>query len=180
MSAARRPRRGAAASPGTDHISAIHVLAAKLGMDDSARRDLMHTLVGKRSCSEMSPAQRARVRTHMDDLVQRQSGCAPAAGHGAARRTTAEERDAAKAAASPRERKVWALWHALHRAGAVDSPDDAALYTWVQRTVQVSAPRFCTAAQLDTCIEALKAWLQRAGAGQAGQADRRSGHVGRA
>ena len=69
----------------------------------------------------------------------------------------------AKAAASPRERKVWALWHQLHRDGLVNNPSRAALDAWVERTVHVSALRFATAAQLDTCIEALKSWQQRGG-----------------
>ena len=37
------------------------------------------------------------------------------------------------------------------------------LNAWVQRTVHVSALAFANAAQLDTLIEALKAWQQRGG-----------------
>jgi hypothetical protein len=43
----------------------------------------------------------------------------------------------------------------------VRQPQRAALNAWVERTVHVSALRFATNAQLDTVIEALKAWQER-------------------
>lgn len=159
----------------TQHTAAIHTLATKLRMSDDARRDLMQALTavpggngkpgqpGKRSCSDMSTAERALVREHLQRLVQRRGLGAPLPAGKMVRgqRMSPDEFAAAKKAASPRERKLWALWHALHRAGLVERTDRAALDAWVARQVQVSALRFCTVAQLDTCIEAAKAWLKR-------------------
>ena len=52
----------------------------------------------------------------------------------------------------------------VHAADLLPVPmSRAALDAWVERTVHVSALRFCTAAQLDTWIEALKAWQARGG-----------------
>ena len=66
-----------------------------------------------------------------------------------------------KASASPKERKVWALWNQLHRDGIVRDRSAIALNAWVERTVHVSALRFATGPQLDTLIEALKSWQDR-------------------
>ena len=156
-----------------DHISAIHTLAGRLGLSEGARRDVMQMLVGKRSCSEMTVAERAAVRQHLARQVERQGPqqFGPAAAgvadgsagrSGRAQRMTPAEFARAKAQASPRERKVWALWHALQHAGLITHADRAALDAWVLRTVGVSTLRFCTTAQLDTCIEALKVWGKRA------------------
>ena len=69
--------------------------------------------------------------------------------------------DQLKANASPKERKVWALWHQLGRDGVVHNTSAAALNAWVERTVHVSALRFANDAQLDALIEGLKAWQLR-------------------
>lgn len=53
------------------------------------------------------------------------------------------------------------MWHQLHRDGLVDNPGAPALNAWVRRQVGVDALRFCTGPQLDTLIEALKAWRER-------------------
>ena len=69
-----------------------------------------------------------------------------------------------RAAASPRERKVWALWNQLHRDGVIQNHSAPALNAWVKRQVGVDALRFCNAAQLDSCIEGLKAMHARGSA----------------
>lgn len=158
-----------ARQPG-QHVAAIHVLKAQLHLGEDAYRDVLQSITGQRSCTTMSVAQRAKVRDHLQRQAQRLGVAKPAPS--AANATTAtgrrgaamtpEQFAQAKAQASPRQRKVWALWHALGRAGLVAQPDAAALDAWVLRTVHVSALRFCTDAQLDTCIEALKVWAKRA------------------
>ena len=77
------------------------------------------------------------------------------------RRPAARSFAAAKAQASPKERKVWALWNQLGRDGVVHNTSATALNVWVERTVHVSALRFANDAQLDVLIEALKAWQKR-------------------
>ena len=142
----------------TDHIRAIHVLKGKLSLSDDDYRALLIQLTGHSSSKAMTQAQRRTVREHLQRL----------AAHMGIEQTATRQRplaDAAfakaKAAASPRERKVWALWHQLHRDGLVDNPSAAALNAWVKRQVGVDALRFCTGPQLDTLIEALKAWGER-------------------
>ena len=59
---------------------------------------------------------------------------------------------------------MWALWNQLARDGVVHNTNAAALNAWVERTVHVSALRFANSVQLDTLIEALKAWQERGSA----------------
>lgn len=142
----------------TDHIRAIHVLKGKLSLSDDDYRALLIQLTGHSSSKAMTQAQRRTVREHLQRLAAHMGIEQPAT----RQRPLADAAFAkAKAAASPRERKVWALWHQLHRDGLVDNPTAAALNAWVRRQVGVDALRFCTGPQLDTLIEALKAWGDR-------------------
>ncbi len=141
----------------TNHIAAIHALKSKLQLSTDDYRALLVNLTGKSSSTDMSQPERTKVRDHMQALAER-LGVARPARRGA---MTGQQFSKSKAEASPREKKVWALWHQLHRDGLVDNASKAALDAWVTRTVHVSTLRFCTPAQLDTCIEALKAWNKR-------------------
>ncbi len=142
----------------TDHIKAIHVLKGKLRLSDDDYRALLIQLTGHSSSKAMTQAQRRTVREHLQRLAAHMGIEQPAT----RQRPLPDAAFAkAKAAASPRERKVWALWHQLHRDGLVDNPSAAALNAWVKRQVGVDALRFCTGPQLDTLIEALKAWGER-------------------
>ncbi|MBD9395763.1 regulatory protein GemA [Acidovorax sp. ACV01] len=139
-----------------NHIAAIHALSSKLGQSEDDYRALLVNLTGKSSSKAMSATELARVRDHMQALGERMGVVKPMR-----RRAPGRTFAQAKAEASPRERKVWALWHQLHRDGLVHDTSPAALNAWVQRTVHVAALAFATGPQLDTCIEALKAWQQR-------------------
>lgn len=141
----------------TNHIAAIHVLKSKLQLSQDDYTTLLTSLTGKESSKDMTHAERTKVRDHMQRLAER-TGVASPTRRGA---MNGHEFAKSKAAASPQERKVWALWHQLHRDGRITDPSRAALDAWVERTVHVTALRFCTPAQLDTCIESLKAWIKR-------------------
>lgn len=140
-----------------NHLAAIHVLKSKLQMQDSDYRALLVTLSGKSSSKDLTEAQRAAVRRHLQQLAERMGAVQPTR----QRPHFAAKFDQVKAAASPKERKVWALWHQLGRDGVVHNTTAQALNAWVERTVHVSALVFATSAQLDTLIEALKAWQLR-------------------
>ena len=138
-----------------NHIAAIHVLKAKLSLTDDDYRALLSNLTGcKTSSKELTAAEQEHVRDHMQGLAVRIGVAKPT-------RSRANTFAASKNAASPKERKVWALWNQLHRDGVVHDKSAHALNAWVERTVHVSALRFANGAQLDTLIEALKAWQER-------------------
>lgn len=136
-------------STNNNHIAAIHVLKAKLQLSDADYRALLNALTAKNSTSDMTPAQRQQVRDHMQRLAER-AGVVQASG------STGSAWREKRAAASPQERKVWAMWNALKRAGHIENNSGQALNAWVKRTVQVDALQFCTGPQLETLIEALK------------------------
>ena len=140
-------------------VAAIHVLKAKLQLADDDYRALLRQLTGKASCSQMNERELAGVRAHLAALAERM-GVAPAR----SQRLSQAQFERAKTAATPKERKVWALWHQLGRDGLVHNTSAQALNAWVHRQVAVSALGFCTGAQLDTLIEGLKAWHERGGA----------------
>ena len=139
-----------------NHTAAIHVLKSKLQLTDDDYRALLRALTQKTSTKDMSDRERQQVRDHMQALAERMGVAKPM-------QRRAKTFAQAKAASSPKERKVWALWNQLGRDGVVHNPSATALNAWVERTVHVSALRFANDAQLDTLIEALKAWQQRGG-----------------
>ena len=141
----------------TNHTAAIHVLKSKLRLSDDDYRALIKGLTLKTSSKDMSDAERQKVRDHMQGLAERAGVVQPTR-----RRPMPANRFAkSKADATPKERKVWALWHQLGRDGVVRDTSPQALNAWVHRQVGVSAMVFATGAQLDTLIEALKAWQVR-------------------
>lgn len=144
-----------------NHTAAIHVLKAKLQLQDGDYRALLMQLTGKASSKGMTAAEQRQVREHLQRLAERMGVAQPTTRR---RPLTREQFDQVKKQASPRERKVWALWNQLARDGVVRNPSAAALNAWVEHTVHVSALRFATSAQLDTLIEALKAWQTRGAA----------------
>ena len=141
-----------------NHTAAIHVLKSKLGLSDDDYRALLVTLTGKASSKGMTATEQTQVRDHMQRLAQRLGVAQPTTRR---RPLTREQFDQVKKAASPRERKVWALWNQLHRDGVLHNPSRAALNVWVEKMVHVSALGFANSAQLDTLIEALKEWQKR-------------------
>lgn len=65
------------------------------------------------------------------------------------------------APASPQERKVWALWHQLHRDGVVRDPSARALSAFVKRQTGQDLLSSLNGAQLSTVIDALDDWRVR-------------------
>lgn len=60
-------------------------------------------------------------------------------------------------------RMAQGLWIELARAGAVRDGSDGALDAFVRRTTRVGRLAWCSGAQANQVIEALKAWTRRAG-----------------
>lgn len=147
-SAGQRP----GGSPAPNHIAAIHALKNRLRLSDEEYRAVLIGQTGKHSSKDMTQAERERVRDYLQAMALRQ---------GVADSARADQQPAYRRAARPLERKVWALWGALGRAGKLDRPGPAGLQAWVQRQVGVSHVRWCKDAQLHQLIESLKLWQGR-------------------
>ena len=139
-----------------NHIAAIHVLKSKLQLSDDDYRALLKNLTQKTSSKDLTDKERQAVRDHMQQLAERAGVARPLR-----RRTPGRTFAQAKAAASPRERKVWAIWLDMARSGLVHNKAAQALDAFVCRQTGVTALRWCNAKQLDAVIEALKAWQKR-------------------
>ena len=139
------------------HTAAIHVLKSKLQLSESDYRALLVNLTNKSSSKDMSATEQRKVREHMQGLAERMGLAQPTR----RRPLTQAQFEQVKQDASPKERKLWALWHQLGRDGLVQNTSTQALNAWIQRQVGVSALRFCSTAQLDILIEAAKAWQER-------------------
>lgn len=151
--AAHRPANAPQARFPSDHIAAIHVLKSQLRLSDDDYRALLVNLTGKTSSKDCTLAQRDQVRKHMEHLAERMGVARPRRDD----RRADQQRGYAQRA-RPLERKVWALWYALGRAGKLDSPTPAALQAWVRRQWCVDHVRFCSDEQLHSLIESLKLW----------------------
>lgn len=133
------------------HFAAIHALKTRLKMTDEDYRALLQHITGKESLKALNAHQLGDVRTHFEGLGQRAGVWQ--------RRTSDFEKK--KAAASPMERKVWALWNQLGRDGKIANPGPHALRAWVKRQTGMDDLAFCNWAQLSRLVEALKDWEDR-------------------
>lgn len=153
-----------------NHIAAIHVLKAKLQLSQEDYRALLVTLTGEDSCKGMSDKDLQAVRSHLHKLAERSGvpqrplprNLPTHQQHKPGETTrTGYGRFNTFKTASPKERKVWALWHDLSSKGKLDNPSGSALQAWVKRQTDVDQMRFCTDAQMNGLIESLKLWSGR-------------------
>ncbi|PWR17695.1 regulatory protein GemA [Zavarzinia aquatilis] len=121
-------------------ISAIHAEAAKQGMDDDLRRQVIANATGKTSSAELTIPELGRV---LDAIKGHAGACQqPARGRALAESTHA--------------RKIRALWLSLWNLGAVDSPTEAAMAAFAKRQLRIDALQWVTPHQASSIIEALR------------------------
>jgi phage gp16-like protein len=123
-------------------LAQVHLARKALGLDDETYRAFLRTRFKVESSAKLNADGLRRLLEAF-----REMGWAPTKKPGEK--------------ASPKVRKVWALWHALGRAGKLDEHSNKALRAFCQRQTGVDDPAFCDSRQLDAVIEALKAWQAR-------------------
>lgn len=156
-----RPAGDSAPKPRTQgeaarHIRAIHTIKSRLKMGDDDYRALLQGLTGKRSSKDCSLTQLRAVRKHLQGLAERYGVDRAPLRSG----MTQAEFEKSYLDASEPERKIWAMWNALVRAGHIQDKRPQALHAWVKRQTRVERLEWCNAAQLETLIESLKQWLR--------------------
>lgn len=161
MTAVRKPTSAAGTTKPANHTAAIHILKAQLKMSEADYRVLLDGLTTQSSCKDMTVAQLAQVRDHMTNLAVRMGVIKPTLSY-----VRFAHKGTAKSKLLPLERKVWALWYALEKAGRVDVPASTqarakALRAYVQRQTGVTDMAFCTNDQLNQLVEAMKQWKDR-------------------
>lgn len=134
----------------------------------SATTSKFHT-TGKDSCTLMSEYDLQNALRHLRKIAAlhklqstNQTVPAPYAGKAVTQRVldrAKQDEFAYKVAtARPLEKKLWALWNAMGRAGKLETPTEYGLYAFVKRRTDCERPRFCTDKQLHDLIEQVKAW----------------------
>ena len=122
-------------------IGAIRAAAARKGMSDEHRRDLIERVTGKRSAGDLRLPELGRVLDEMNrDWRAADSG---------------EHRSHIG--------KVKALWWTLYWLGEVDDQSERAIASFVRRQTGIEALRFLDHRTAASVIEALKSWAERAG-----------------
>lgn len=131
-----------------DQIRAIHAIKTRTRLDDSSYRGLLQGF-GVSTSKDLSRADADRLLARMRDI--------PGADKPASKPVKAR-------AGGPCAPKLRAMWIALWNLGEVEDKRDSALHAFVQRQTGIEHTRFVLAAADATAvIQALKAWLIRAG-----------------
>ncbi|MGO7686594.1 gp16 family protein [Rhizobium ruizarguesonis] len=134
----------------TASIAAIHVAKKQLGLDEDTYRAKLKVITGKASAKAMTEAERERVLQ-----VFRKEGFQPKSN----RRVDGRLKLSGKYAG-----KLQALWISAWNLGIVQNRDDVALVKFVERQTGIEHVRFLkNAADARKAVEALKAWIARAG-----------------
>lgn len=139
MSAAARSKSFARGGGRQRLIGALHAAAARRGVDEEARRDMMERLTGKRSAKDLTIPELNAVIDHLNG----------------------KRGEASDAGAFAFRAKIKALWISAAQLGVVRDASDRALDQFVKRQAGVEALRFVTAQDAPRVIEALKSWLAR-------------------
>ncbi len=129
-------------------LAAIYAEAAKRGIDEDTRRDIIsRASEGRtRSAKDLSAAERAAVIVALRGRGER-----------------ATRKPATAPAVSALTAKAQALWLALHHLGETEAATDRALAAFTRRQTGVNAPAWLTPEQGNQLIEGLRAWCVRAG-----------------
>ena len=131
-------------------LAQIHIARKELGLDDSTYYPMLEELTGKDSAALMTVVELQQVIDHMRKSGWKNSN-APAR----------KGRTPFKPSDKRHVRKVWALWGALARAGALRDGTKGACRLFVERMTQCSDPEWLTPEQAIKVIEGLKAIERR-------------------
>ena len=125
-------------------MAKLHIAKKELGLADDDYRAVMARVTGKTSSKDCSDGEIDRVLTEFKRL-----GFKPAKPY----------------SAKPHVRKIYALWTALEKAGALSDASRKALASFCERQTGVTSPDWLTPPQANKVTEGLKSWLKRVEAG---------------
>lgn len=131
-------------------IKLIHVGKRDLAFDEETYRDMLESITGKSSSKDLEAWELERVIDHMK-------------GRGFVVRAGRKGKPARKLADDPQSKMIRGLWLKLHGMGEVRDPGEDALAKFVKRQTRRDRLEWISTAQASNVIEALKAWVIRAG-----------------
>lgn len=129
-------------------IQFIHIAKSQMGMDTDTYRQMLLSITGKTSTSDMNPDQLNKVLAAMKakGFVVKPSRKA---------RTTRQLAD------FPQAKKLRALWLEMYAQGIVRDSSEEALRRWVKRENGVDDLQWLKADKASMAIEKLKKWQER-------------------
>lgn len=128
-------------------LAQIHVAKKQLGLDDETYRAVLWTVGRVRSAGDLDWTGRKTLLDHF-----KAKGWKPA---------PPKKAKAEKPMKTGQDALVKTLWNALHQAGKVRDPSDAALSSWLKRNHWPERAEWLDYKQINQAIEALKKWLER-------------------
>ncbi|EGL9147947.1 regulatory protein GemA [Salmonella enterica] len=133
-------------------IQLIHIAKSQMGMDTDTYRQMLLSITGKTSTSEMNPGQLNKVLAAMK-------------AKGFVVKPSRKVRTTRQLADSPQVKKLRALWLEMHQQGKVRDSSEVALQAWVKRETGVNSLQWLEPGMASLCIEKLKKWQKRPSAG---------------
>ncbi|EKB5404276.1 regulatory protein GemA [Salmonella enterica] len=129
-------------------IQLIHIAKGRLGIDTETYRQMLLSVTGKTSTSNMNSSQLNKVLAAMKakGFVVKPSSKA---------RTTRQLAD------YPQAKKLRALWLEMYAQGIVRDSSEAALCRWVKRETGVDGLQWLKPDMASSAIEKLKKWQER-------------------
>ncbi|EGY4702804.1 regulatory protein GemA [Salmonella enterica] len=129
-------------------IQLIHIAKSQMGIDADTYRQMLLSVTGKTSTSDMNPGQLNKVLAAMKakGFVVKPSSKA---------RTTRQLAD------FPQAKKLRALWLEMYAQGFVRDSSEEALRRWVKRETGVDGLQWLETDKASAAIEKLKKWQER-------------------
>lgn len=129
-------------------IQLIHIAKSKLGMDTDTYRQMLLSITGKTSTSDMNPGQLNKVLAAMK-------------AKGFKVQPTSKASTTLALADYPQAKKLRALWLEMYVQGIVRDSSEEALRRWIKRETGVDGLQWLESDKASTAIERLKNWRER-------------------
>lgn len=128
-------------------IQFIHIAKNKLGMDTDTYRQMLLSITGKTSTSDMNPGQLNKVLAAMK-------------AKGFVVKPASKARTTRQLADYPQAKKLRALWLEMYAQGIVRDSSEEALRRWVKRETDVDGLQWLESDKASMAIERLKKWQE--------------------
>ncbi|EHJ3655130.1 regulatory protein GemA [Salmonella enterica] len=129
-------------------IQLIHIAKSQMGIDNDTYRQMLLSITGIASTSDMNPGQLNKVLAAMKVK-------------GFVVKPASKARTTRSLADSPQARKLRALWLEMYAQGFVRDSSEEALRRWVKREIKVDGLQWLESDKASMAIERLKNWQER-------------------
>lgn len=129
-------------------IQFIHIAKSQLGMDTDTYRQMLLSITGKTSTSDMNPGQLNKVLAAMK-------------AKGFVVKPASKARTTRALADYPQAKKLRALWLEMYAQGIVRDSSEDALCRWIKRETGIDGLQWLEPDMASIAIERLKSWQEQ-------------------